>query len=283
MARPRWPWWKRLCVVGPGAYLAWAATVFGLQERLLFPRSVIPRSAVLSRLPSGIESVQVAGDPDAVGWLLKPLESRGEPAPLAVWFHGNAEIIDQVVFSPEIDVLRQMGFAVLLVEYPGYGRAPGSPSEAAIVSKALALIQPVARRPDIDPARIVYFGRSLGGGAACAVAVQRPPAAIVLLSTFTSVASFAGGFGLPEAIVRHPFRNDRALAEFSGPVLLMHGGLDDIIPPAHSRALLRVARSAELWEEAVAGHNDFPRDLDAFAERLRDFLAAARVLPVTRN
>jgi hypothetical protein len=130
-----------------------------------------------------------------------------------------------------------------------------------------------AARPDVDAERIVGYGRSLGGGAVCALSRERRLAALVLESTFTSVRSMARRFGLPRFLVRDPFDNASAVRAFEGPILLVHGERDEIVAPRHARALLAAARRAELYLSRC-GHNDCPRPWDA----LRRFLAGNRLL-----
>src|SRR5690606_14605281 len=100
---------------------------------------------------------------------------------------------------------RELGLAVLLVEYPGYGRSGGSPSEASITRAALAAYDRLVARADIDPARIVLHGRSLGGGVVAVLSDARAAAALVLESSFTGVTAFASGMLLPPLLVRDPF------------------------------------------------------------------------------
>src|SRR5690606_14293850 len=89
-------------------------------------------------------------------------------------------------------------------------------------------------RPEVDPSRVVYHGRSLGGAVVLQVALERPARAIIAESTFTSVVAMARRYAAPGFIVRHPFRSDRAVRELRAPLLLMHGDRDTIVPPGHS-------------------------------------------------
>jgi hypothetical protein len=138
----------------------------------------------------------------------------------------------------------------------------------------LAAYDQVRTRPDVDPARIVGYGRSLGGGAICALARERTVAALVLESTFSSVRSIAAGFGLPALLVRDPFDNLAALAAFPGPVLLVHGERDRMIPVAHAHELAAAARRPRLVVHPGCGHNDCPRPWS----ELRAFLLESGLL-----
>jgi pimeloyl-ACP methyl ester carboxylesterase len=112
------------------------------------------------------------------------------------------------------------------------------------------------------PERIVGWGRSLGGGAVCALALERPLAALVLESTFVSVVSMAERMGLPAVLsrllVRDRFDNLAVLRSFAGPVLLLHGARDEVIPPAEAQTLRDGLPGADFhW--LPCGHNDCAR------------------------
>jgi fermentation-respiration switch protein FrsA (DUF1100 family) len=127
----------------------------------------------------------------------------------------------------------------------------------------------LAARPDVDPGRIVAYGRSVGGGAAGSLVRQRSVAALVLESSFTSVRRLARRHLLFGPLVRDPFDTLGAVGNFDGPVLVIHGRDDRLIPPAHGRTLAERAPRGELvWLDC--GHNDCPRpwrELRGFLER----------------
>jgi hypothetical protein len=129
-------------------------------------------------------------------------------------------------------------------------------------------------RPDVDPKRVVAYGRSLGGGAACALARARHLDALVLESAFTSVRSMARRFRVPGFMVLDPFDNLSLVREFDGPILLVHGTRDAVVPVDEARALHAAAPRSEL-ELLPCGHNDCPRPWP----RVRDFLASHALLP----
>jgi pimeloyl-ACP methyl ester carboxylesterase len=80
------------------------------------------------------------------------------------------------------------------------------------------------------------------------------PEALILESPFTSVASFAAGFGAPAFIVRHSFRTDEVLPRLACPVLILHARDDEVVPVAHGRTLAGLAPRAE-FVELDGSHN----------------------------
>jgi len=234
---------------------------FVLQRSVLFPaRAAGPVSP--GDLVPGTEVVDLDG---VEAWFLPPPRDR-RPAAALVFTHGNGELIDDWLLDMTVPV--DWGLGVMLVEYPGYGRSAGRPSEASITRTMLAAWDHLAARPEVDPERIVAYGRSLGGGAACALAGRRPVAAMVLESSFASVRSMARGFGLPGPLVRDPFDNLSVVRGFDRPVLILHGVRDGVIPVRHAHRLHDAAPASEL-ELLDCGHNDCPRPWP----RIRRFLA----------
>jgi fermentation-respiration switch protein FrsA (DUF1100 family) len=234
----------------PALIAAYWLLLFLTQRAILYPR---PLGATPSRPPSAkpIWLTTPAGRIEA--WFLAPAAGTPAPAPLLLFAHGNGELIDH--WGNAFDEPRAWGFGVLLVEYPGYGRSEGSPSESSIRDGILAAYDWAKAQPDVDATRIVAHGRSLGGGAVCLLARARPVAALILESTFTSVRAFAHRFGAPELLVRDPFDNLAALAHYPGPLLVLHGERDELIPPAHGRALAAAHQDAE-FRALPCGHND---------------------------
>lgn len=214
----------------------------------------------------------------------QPEGERHQRHPLVIFFHGNGEVID---FLPgQAEGFRKLGLGVLLVEYPGFGRSSGKPTERSITETAVAAYDAVLQREEVDPKRIILFGRSLGGGAACALAARRPSAALILQSTFTSTRPFARAFFVPGFLARDLFDNAKVLTAYRQPVLLFHGSRDSTVPPEHSRKLQRLAPHARLVE-LPCDHNDFPPDWREFYQFISLFLKDADVIgqwmsPVSR-
>ena len=82
--------------------------------------------------------------------------------------------------------------------------------------------------------------------------------ALILESTFSSVAAFASGFGAPAFLVRDKFDSVAAVRKFKGPILILHGDRDDLVPPHHARTLAAAASNATL-KFMSCGHNDCAR------------------------
>jgi pimeloyl-ACP methyl ester carboxylesterase len=237
----------------------------------LQPRFTFPRPPAASARPDALhdahgEALWSEVDGQRVeAWFLPG--AAAAPAPVLIYAHGNGELIDY--WAAEFAPLRAAGIHVLLVEYPGYGRSGGSPSESSVTAALVAAHDLVVADPRVDPRRIIGYGRSLGGGAIAQLAARRPLAALVLESTFTSLTDVVRGYQIPDMLVRNRFDTRGALAKFRGPVLLLHGRSDPVFSVGHARGLKEAAPQAEL-HLLECGHNDCPRQW----ELLLSFLAA---------
>ena len=204
-------------------------------------------------------------------------DPSGKPAPVVIYFHGNAELIDQQ--ERIVEGYSKLGLSVFLPEYRGYGRSAGKPSEKEIGADMIRFYDRLIQRGDVDPSRIVFHGRSVGGGVAADLAVRRAPAALILESTFSSIASMALKFGAPPFLLKHPFRTDRVVEALDVPILIFHGTRDTVVPVSHGRRLHKLARGST-YVEYNSDHNDFPGDGndEAYWREIQAFLVRPGIL-----
>lgn len=269
-------------------YLVYASFFFLIQRRVLYPGTALgpgPSWPGVGGPPRGVRRIELATDAGTIdAWLLLAGDGsageRGPDAgprrPGALVFHGNAELaIDLVApFEP----LSGLGIHTLFVEYPGFGGSDGRPSETSIQAAARAAYDWLAGRPEVDPGRIVAIGRSLGTGPAAGLSRERPVAALVLWSPFVSVGYLAlRKYGLPPFLALDRFDTRVALRGYDGPILMMHGRRDRVIPYGNAEVLLEAADDAELvaWD---CGHNDCPPAWLEFWDPLSDFLHEEGIL-----
>lgn len=259
-------------------YIVLCTIAFFAQHTLMFPRSFAGPATIDAPPMPGAEVWWLDIDNGAkveAWWMPAPGASAETPAPTVIFFHGNGELIEHAMGLAEW--YQSLGISAAFLEYRGYGRSGGTPSQAAITPDARAIYDRVLARPDVDPARIVLHGRSMGGGVAGVMVDYRPPAALILESTFTSMSAMVERYMLPPFLCRSPFRTDTVLATYEGPTLILHGETDTIVPTSHGRALAKVARHPTLATRP-AGHNDLGADAGWYTTTVADFLRAAHIL-----
>jgi fermentation-respiration switch protein FrsA (DUF1100 family) len=248
-----------------------------LSRHILFPRHLVGERAAVDVAGLGGEVLwrAIAGGSVEAWFLPGRGVSASRPGPVVVFLHGNGERIEDwpLLLAP----YRELGVSVLLPEYRGYGRAAGVPTEAGIVEDVVAFVDVVVARPEVDASRVVLHGRSIGGGVACDVARLRRPAALVLSSTFTSIADMAASMWIPRRFVPRSFDNLACVRELDVPVLVVHGDRDRLIGVAHAHALVAAAKRGELVLYD-ADHNDCPPASSTFWSDLEHWLARTGVL-----
>ena len=258
-------------------YCCYCLLLFVLQRQMMFPHYAAGRPAAPSLEKTGVELLWIDTSEGKIeAWFLPPAGRKdGSPAPAVIFAHGNAELID---YGPaEFRRFSEIGVGVLFVEFPGYGRSPGSPSQESITETFVKAYERLVERDDVDNGKIVLYGRSLGGGAVCALADERPSAALILQSTFTSARSFARRYLAPGFLVRDPFDNLAVVKRYEQPVLIIHGRYDETIPYRHGTALAAAARDARMITYEC-GHNDCPPDADRFWRDIEQFMAEIGVI-----
>lgn len=201
-------------------------------------------------------------------WIERRAPARGH----VLLCHGNAGNVGDRVHHAE--VLTAVGFDVLLFDYRGYGHSSGTPGERGTYRDARAAREWLLSQADVDPARVVYLGESLGGAVALELALAHPPAGLVLLSAFTSVRDMARMHyrAVPTSVVPDAYPSLLLIAGLRAPLLVLHGEDDMIVPVEHGRALFDAAPAAKrLRIVRGVGHNDI---VSRAGPRLADEIAA---------
>ncbi|MEZ4622184.1 MAG: alpha/beta fold hydrolase [Caldilineaceae bacterium] len=198
-------------------YILYAGYVYYVQRWVIFPRHLLPPTkTTIADFPSWQQRWIEVADVRVESWFAPPTVSPNPgAAPLFIIAHGNGELMDS--WPLRVAQLQRQGYGVLLVEYPGYGRSTGEPSEDAIAATLVNGYDWAVTQPGLDRDRIILFGFSVGGGAIGTLAVQRPSAALVLMSTFTRIPDMAGRFYLPGFLARDSFDNIAAVRDYTNP------------------------------------------------------------------
>ena len=248
--------WIRIPAVLVAIWGVWCTALFLFQGSLIFPGAL--RAAPESHPPETAEVwwLDLSGGDRVEGWFLPAPDCGAEhPCPAVIYFHGNAELIDEEWHF--VRGYHDLGWSVLMPEYRGFGRSGGRPSQQGIRADGTRFFDRLIERPDVDSDRVIFHGRSLGGAVAADLAAHRRPAALVLQSTFTSMGAMAQRFFVPGFLARQPFRTGRVVEDLDVPVLVLHGSGDTVVPVSHGRRLAELAKHGR-YIEYVCGHNDLP-------------------------
>ncbi|MFK7989462.1 MAG: alpha/beta hydrolase [Sandaracinaceae bacterium] len=217
----------------------------------------------------------VETDDGAIHWVFAQRDGASD----AILFsHGNTGNIG--LYWDRVERLWELGFHVLVYDYPGYGRSEGTPSERGVFDAGQAALEQLAAQPEVR--RIWLYGYSLGGAPTFELAARSERGeAPVVAGVMTEAAWCSAEDVLQDgALVNVPghFATDlemdscaRAAELTETPLFLVHGSEDSVIHVRHMALLQRAATGVTVRSEHVdgAGHTDVPlraADYDAWVQ-----------------
>jgi fermentation-respiration switch protein FrsA (DUF1100 family) len=243
-------WFMLYAILGYGALVA----LLYLTQRAIqyFPERFRTAPAAAG-LPQAQEVVLETSDGERViAWHVPPRENK----PVVLYFHGNGGSL-----RGRVDRFRDLtadGTGLVALSYRGYGGSSGAPTEAGLVSDALAAYTFTTARYPAE--RIVLWGESLGSGVAVALAAQMPVGYLILQSPFTSAADVGAQtywFVPVRLLMKDQFRSDLRIGKVAAPVLILHGDRDGIVPIALAERLYGLINAPKRFVRlAGVGHND---------------------------
>ena len=238
------------------AYAAAVALVFVFQSRLVYYPE-IGREVTVTPQSYGLkfETVEIptSDGENLQAWWVPVDGARGT----VLFFHGNAGNI-----SHRLDYLlmfNRLRHSTLIVDYRGYGKSTGTPSEEGTYRDAEAAWDYLRNARNTGPRDVVVAGESLGGAVATWLAARIEPRAVLLFSTFTSATDLGAGvyWFLPVRLLsRIGYDNRENLKRIRVPVFIAHSRDDDIVPFSHGKALYEAASEPKAFLEMRGGHNE---------------------------
>jgi uncharacterized protein len=217
------------------------------------------------------------------GWHFAPVVGRGgkleafETDRAVLFLHGNAGNVSHR--RTQMEQLTRLPARVLVIDYRGYGRSEGTPSEAGLYADATAAWDYLTRERGLRPERVVIFGESLGGAVAVDLAARVGPCALVLQSTFTSVADMAAEVMpfVPRFLIRTKMDSLSKIGRVRAPKLFVHSPADEIVPYRLGRRLFDAAPEPKQFHEIEDAPHNLTHDIGgaAYLDALRRFIDSA--------
>ncbi|ODM99589.1 Alpha/beta hydrolase domain-containing protein 13 [Orchesella cincta] len=201
------------------------------------------------------------------GYLIQQNRLSNRNVPTIIFFHGNAGNIGHRLENVKL-FYYQLNCNVLMVEYRGYGRSEGAPSEKGLYADAQAAFEYIDSREDLDSKKIILFGRSLGGAVAIDLAARCDfrdrVAALIVENTFTSIPAIAKELfkfailkWVPNFCYKNRFESLQKIGSVACPTLFISGTNDELLPPSMTNELYsKCAAGVKLLHRFPGGHND---------------------------
>jgi len=182
---------------------------------------------------------------------------KGEPSSSTVIFaHGNAGTMSQRV--ARVRFWHELGLNILMFDYRGYGQSQGEPTEKGVYLDAQAAYDYLLTRAEIDPARILAHGASLGGAVVIDLAIHRKLAALIVESSFSSAKDMAKRYYpfIPSFVLGVRFDSISKIKKVHVPKLFLHSPQDEVVPLSMGQKLYQAAPFAKSWLSIYGGHNE---------------------------
>lgn len=192
-----------------------------------------------------------------------------------LFLHGNAGNISHRLDS--IDIFHELGLSVLIIDYRGYGKSTGTPSEKGTYIDAETAWNYLTHEKNINSDKIIIFGRSLGGAVATWLAERYSSAALILESNFTSIANIGKHYYpyLPTSLltrIKYPSKN--RMSNIKTPVLIIHSANDEIIPYKFGKQLFEAANQPKTFLDINGDHNNgFINSTEKYSSGIDKFIS----------
>lgn len=208
-------------------------------------------------------NIQTTDDVNLFGWFIKT--KNPQETPTIVVFQGNAGNIGyRIPFIKQLHV--QCNCNVLIVGYRGYSYSEGKPSERGLQIDAIAILDHVIARKDIDVNKIFVMGSSLGGAVGTfALSFKRYNiAGLIIENTFTSMEDMVDRVipaisQVKKFVLTNHWDSVKRIERVQTPILFISGLKDELVPPEHMQILYDAAKESILREKLMIGggtHNE---------------------------
>ncbi len=191
-----------------------------------------------------------------------------------LFFHGNGGNISHR--GDSLYIFHKLKLNVLIIDYPGYGKSEGTPSETGVYQSATAAWHYLVSEKKLKPEDIIIFGRSLGGAVAVDLASRVKAGGLILESTFSSVHDFVDMvFPVLSHFIylRYSFDSFSKINKVSVPVLVVHSPDGEVIPFELGQKLFEAVVSEKIFLPIKGGHNDgFMQSISVYIPALQIFL-----------
>ena len=230
--------------------------VWWLEPRMaFFPYSGVQQTPAALAVPFSEHRIGTADGETLHAWWLEHESPRAQ----IVYWHGNGGNLS--LWMPVFVDLHRRGFSVLAVDYRGYGDSTGKPSEQGIYRDGEAATAYFRERLQKPKVPVIYWGRSLGCSVASYTATRTPPSALVLESPFPDVAFLFTNnpvMRFLSVFSTYRFATSTHLEQYAGPLLVIHGDADSIIPFNAGKRVFDAAPTKSKTFAVLPGadHND---------------------------
>lgn len=241
-------------VVVIAVYLIILAYIYFNQDKMVFyPTSEIV--ATPHQIGLDFSDIILTVDTCQVhGWYIEP--DDGDSSKVVLFCHGNAGNISHRLETARF--LHDLGVAVILIDYRGYGKSTGKTTEEGVYADARAYYDWLVNTKQYRPENIFIFGRSLGGAVSVELASRVKSGGLIVESSFTTIGDM-GKKLFPvfpiKMLINYKFDSINKIGKLDCPVVVTHSPDDDLIPYKMGEKLYETAKEPKKFVKLSGGHN----------------------------
>lgn len=242
-------------------YLLLHGLIYVFQKKIVFQEKRLPQDHIF-QFPGEFEELFLNVDnADQINALYfkTPMSRKG----VILYLHGNTANLERWgTYAPDFT---QRAYDVLMIDYRGYGKSDGKPSEKHLYADAKAAYQWLSAR--FPPEEIVLHGRSLGTGVATHLATQVPARRLLLETPYNNIRAVVQARAVVFWLAfpfQQAFSSDQRISKITCPIDIIHGTKDKIVPYRCAQKLVPLLHPTKDRFHTIkgAGH----KNLDSFPE-----------------
>lgn len=191
-----------------------------------------------------------------------------------LFFHGNGGNIGHRIEKAVL--LNSLKVNLCLIDYRGYGRSEGRPSEQGLYSDASAVLRHLVRERGIAPQQIILYGESLGSAVAVDCAARHPVKALIVEGGFSHGRHMARLLfpAVPWFFFTYRFDSGTKIRQINVPKLFLHSIYDEVVPFRLGRELFEYASGPKQLVEFSCGHTTaYEEEPQRYRQAISSFLA----------
>ena len=230
----RWKKWLSIIFI---IYVGAGIALYFLQDDFLFQSTPLPADYKFA-FKDSFEEQQLQINNSTMIDIIKFAPAAGmQKKGVVIYCHGNYENINHYAYvAPNFT---KHGYAVWMMDYPGYGKSTGTLTEDSLYYEVLQVYK-IARGMGYTPDSIIIYGRSLGSGLAAQLASVRDCKMLILESPYYSINNLCSHYAwiYPISLMIHyKIPTNEYLKKVTAPVIIFHGTDDGTIPYSNAEKL----------------------------------------------
>jgi uncharacterized protein len=251
------------------AYFVIFIGFYVFQEKFIFQLKKLAKDYSFQFDQSFTEHFIKTEDGETLNALL--FKSPTPPKGFILYFHGNAGSLQR--WGQYAIDFTQLGYDILMIDYRGYGKSTGTPSEKDLYQDAQTVLN--WSKKNIPFTRLIIYGRSLGTSVASQLATKHTPNLLILETPFDEFKSvvYAPFRPLLSLLpIRNHFPNNIFLKNVKCKKIIFHGTNDWVVPFSSALKLKPLLNSEDKFFVIEGGGHRNLRDFKEYHRALAEVL-----------